>query len=128
MLPCPSTICRVLCMLFQINLRAVHCLCRMCGCVLLVVFWLIIGTRLRILDEKLLISSKPMRPSQYDLSDPVCDGIGLVGLKSRANAFVLAQTAHSFSLIFFCSSMGWLCRVGVFGLIECSHSRPAFYC
>ena len=25
----------------------------------------------------------------------------------------------------FISSMGWLCGVGVFGLIECSHSLPA---
>ena len=24
-------------------------------------------------------------------------------------------------------SMGWLCRVGVFGLIECSHSLPALH-
>ena len=25
-------------------------------------------------------------------------------------------------------SMGWLCGVGVFGLIECSHSLPALHC
>ena len=29
---------------------------------------------------------------------------------------------------FFLPSMGWLCGVRVFGLIECSHSLPAFHC
>ena len=27
----------------------------------------------------------------------------------------------------FLPSMGWLCGVGVFGLIECSHSLPALH-
>ena len=27
----------------------------------------------------------------------------------------------------FLSSMGWLCGVGVFGLIECPHSLPALH-
>ena len=31
-----------------------------------------------------------------DLSDPVCDGVGLAGFKSRANAFLLACSALSF--------------------------------
>ena len=31
-----------------------------------------------------------------DLSDPVFDGVGLAGFKSRANAFLLASSAVSF--------------------------------
>ena len=31
-----------------------------------------------------------------DLSDPVFDGVGLAGFKSRANAFLLARSALSF--------------------------------
>ena len=50
-----------------------------------------------------------------DLSDPVFDGVGLVGFKSRANAFLLACSALSFlsMLYLFLPSMGWLCGVGV---------------
>ena len=35
-----------------------------------------------------------------------------------------------FCLLFslFLPSMGWLCGVGVFRLIECSHSLPSLYC
>ena len=31
-----------------------------------------------------------------DLSDPVFDGVGLAGFKSRANGFLLARSALSF--------------------------------
>ena len=51
-----------------------------------------------------------------DLSDLVFDGVGLAGFKSRANAFLLAQSALFFCpLLFylFLPSMGWLCGVGV---------------
>ena len=42
----------------------------------------------------------------------------LTGFKSRANAFLLAESALSFCLLLFSlfSSTGWLCGVGVFGL------------
>ena len=67
----------------------------------------------------------PLSVSQWnDLSDPVLDGVGLAGFKSRANAFLLALLlAHflspaGFSFLFF-HSMGWCCRVGVFRLIGC---------
>ena len=64
-----------------------------------------------------------------DLSDPVFDGVGLAGFKSRANAFLLAWSALSFWLLLFylLPSIGWLCGAGVFGLIECSHSLPALH-
>ena len=63
-----------------------------------------------------------------DLTDPVFDGVGLVGFKSRANAFLLSSSPLSFlspTVLSFSSSMGRLCGVGVFGLIECPHSLPA---
>ena len=67
-----------------------------------------------------------------DFSDPVFDGVGLAGFKSRANAFLLALSALSvlyptILFFFFLRSMGWLCGVGVFGLIGCSHSLPALH-
>ena len=60
-----------------------------------------------------------------DLSDPVFDGVGLAGFKSRgAYAFLLAYAARSLfvsccSPILFFHSMGWYCGAGVFGLIGC---------
>ena len=61
--------------------------------VLLVVLWFLIGTRLRLLAEE-LSTAEPLLPLSVsllnDLSDPVFDGVGLAGFKSRANAFLLA--------------------------------------
>ena len=59
-----------------------------------------------------------------DLSDPVFDGVGLEGFKSRANAFFVGLAARSlfvsccFPFLLF-HSVGWCCGVGVFGLIGC---------
>ena len=64
------------------------------------------------------------------LSDPVFEGVGLAGFKCRANAFLLARYALPFCLLLFylfLPSMSWLWLVGVFGLIECSHSLPALH-
>ena len=66
-----------------------------------------------------------------DLSDPAFVGVGLTGFKRRANAFLAARSALSFlspRFYLFLPSMCWLCGVGVFGLIECSHSLPALHC
>ena len=44
-----------------------------------------------------------------DLSDPVFDGVGLAGFKSRANAFLLALSALSFmtpTILYFSSFHG----------------------
>ena len=94
----------------------VHCLCRMYRRVLLVVLWL--------LDHRHSFAPPHCGTSQYrrtsvplsvslwnDLSDPVFDGVGRAGFKSRANALLL--------FYLFLPSMGWLCGVGGFGLIEC---------
>ena len=66
-----------------------------------------------------------------DISDPVFDGVGLAGFKSRADAFLLAWICSFFFISYFFylfhPSMCWLCGVGVFGLIECSHSLPALH-
>ena len=60
-----------------------------------------------------------------DLANPVFDGVGLAGFKSRANASLLAQAALSllssstlFHFLFFLS-IGWYCGAEVFGLIRC---------
>ena len=60
---------------------------------LLVELWSLVGTRLRLLAVELLSTREPLCPSQCifwnDLCYPVFDGVGLVGIKSRANAFLL---------------------------------------
>ena len=68
---------------------------------LLVVLWLLIGTRSRLLVVGLLLqycrTFVPLSVSLWnDLSDPVFDGVGLAGFKSRANSFLLALSALSF--------------------------------
>ena len=65
----------------------------MCWHVLLLVLWLLIGTRSRLLIVGLLSISEfvPLSVSLWNgLSDSVFDGVGLAGFKSRANAFLLA--------------------------------------
>ena len=58
-----------------------------------------------------------------DLSDPVFDGVGLAGFKSRDNAFYWPSCSLTFCLLLFSLSLlpfyGWCCGVGVFGLIGC---------
>ena len=108
--------------------------CRRCRRVLLVVLSLLIGTRSRLLVVGLLSIAEAMYPSQCFFRTIVVtlcfDGVGLAGFKSRANAFLLAWSAFSYCLLLFylfLPSMGWLCGVGVFGLIECSHYLPALH-
>ena len=111
-----------------------HCLCRMCRRVLLVVLWLLIGTRSRLLVVGLLSIAEACAHSVSlwnHLSDPVFDGVGLAGFKSRANAFLLSCSALSFfiSYYFIFFSLPWVgcVGIGVFGLIKCSHSLPALH-
>ena len=48
------------------------------------------------------------------LSDPVFDGVGLAGFKSRANAFLLALFALSFCLLlFYLFFLPWVGCVGL---------------
>ena len=75
--------------LTRCSLFMVLCLDRMCQCGLHAVLWLHIG----ILMQNLAISQYlyPLSLSQLnDLANPVFDGVGLVGFKSRTNIFSLA--------------------------------------
>ena len=62
-----------------------------------------------------------------DLSDPVFHGVGLAGFKSIANAFPFILWCLLLFYLLLLPYMGWLGGVGVFGLIECSHSLPALH-
>ena len=87
-------------MLFKIKSNPMHplsgaLLLRMRWRVLLVVLWLLIGTRPRLLIVGLLSIAEPLCNSRclfgmILISDPVFYGVGLAGFKSIANAFLLA--------------------------------------
>ena len=68
-----------------------------------------------------------------DLANPVFNGVGLAGFKSRANAFLLAYAALSLLLSYtlfpclFFLSIDWYYWAGVFGLIGCL-SLSALHC
>ena len=95
----------------------------LCARVLLVVLWLLIGTRSRLLAVGLLSIAEALFPSLCLFgetgkgslfSDPVIDGVGLAGLKSSANAFLLACSALffvSYCFIFF--FLPWVCCLGL---------------
>ena len=76
----------VLSMLYKIRFNPVHPLNgalpgRMCQCGLPAVLWLRIGTLI-------IRTFIPLSVSIWnDLANPVFDGVGLAGFKSRANAF-----------------------------------------
>ena len=97
-------------------------LARMCHCRLHAVLWSHIGTLMRRLTADLI----PLSVSLWnDLANPVFDGVGLAGSKSRANASLLALAALSlllsstlFPFLVFLF-IGWYCGAGVFGLIGC---------
>ena len=59
-----------------------------------ILLWLLMGTRLRLFSAEHLRNRRtfvPVSVSQWnDLNDPVFDGVGLAGFKSRAGAFLLA--------------------------------------
>ena len=65
----------------------------MCRRMLLVVLWLLIGTRSHLLVVGLLSIAEALCPSLClfgTILVTVFDGVGLAGFKSRANAFLLA--------------------------------------
>ena len=64
-----------------------------------------------------------------NLSDPVFDGV-VAGSRAETMISYWHDLLFLFCLLLFINfltSMGWLCGVGVFGLIECSHSLPALH-
>ena len=73
-----------------------------------------------------------------NLANPLYDGVGLAGFKSRANDFLLALTVLPLlwsSIVFFLSLLSvysWHCGSAVLGLIECislslSLALPTFF-
>ena len=60
-----------------------------------------------------------------DLANPVFDGVGLAGFKSRSNAFFIGPSCSIPTIVFtlfpflFFPSIGWYCGAGFFGLIGC---------
>ena len=66
-----------------------------------------------------------------DFADPVLNGVGLAGFKSRANAFSISLATrslfvfHCFPFLFFLC-IGQQCGAGVLGLIGCKWLSPSF--
>ena len=119
-------------MLFKIKSNPMHCLCRMCRSVLLLVLWLLIGTRSRLLVVGLLSIAEPLCPSRC-LFGTILVTLCLMLRDWRVStAEPMLSCCHDLLFLFclllfylFLFSMGWLCSVGIFGLMECSHSFPA---
>ena len=128
-----------LCMLSRLRviqciLWEVHCLCRMCRHVLLMVLWLLIGTRSRLLVVGLLSFAKPVCPSRYLFGTILVTLCSMVWDWRVSRVKPMLPGWHDLLflwclLLFYLllPSMSWLCRVGAFGLIECSHSLPALH-
>ena len=102
----------------------------MCRHVLLMVLWLLIGTRSCRLVVGLLSITEALCPFRMVLVT-LCLMVWDWRI-SRAELMLFCW--HDLVVLFclvlfylFLPSMGWLCGVGVFGLIECSHSRPALH-
>ena len=123
----------VLCMLYKIRCNSMHPLYG----ALPVPYVPVRVTRVAVIAHWYTYVPPRCRTSQYhrtfilwsvslwnDLRDPVFDGVGLEGFKSKANAFFIGLAARSlfifccFPFLFF-HSMGWCCGVGVFRLIGC---------
>ena len=121
----------VLCMLYKIRCNPIHPLYG----ALPVPYVPVRVTRGAVIAHRFTYSPPRCRTSQYrctfiplsvslwnDLSDPVFDGVGLAGFKSREGQCLfigLATRSLFVSCCFpfpFFHSMGWYCWVGVFGL------------
>ena len=106
-------------------------LCRMCRRVLLVVLWLLIGTRSCLLVVGLLSIAEALCPSLYLFGTILVTLCLMVWDLRVSRAEPMLSCWHDLLFLvclllfyLFLSSMGWLCGVGVFGLIKCPHSPP----
>ena len=89
----------------------------MCRCGLHTVLKSNIGTLMRLLAAEPCKTFIPMSVSLWnDLGDPIFDGVGLTGFKSRANVFLLAKhfTSLLSNTVFTFSS--FILRVRIVGL------------
>ena len=113
---------------------ALHCLCRMCRRELLVVTWLFIGTRSCLLVGGLLSIAEALCPPRCLFGTILVTSCLMVWDWRVSRAEPMLSCWHNLLFLFcpllfylFLPSMGWLCAVGVFGLIECSHFLPALH-
>ena len=125
-----------LCMLFKIKSNPMHPLSGaltlpMCRRVLLVVLWLLIGTRSRLLVLGLLSIAEASCPSRCLFGTILVTLCLMVWDWRVSRAEPMLSCWHDRLFLFclllfylFLSSMGWLCGVAVFILIVCSHSLP----
>ena len=111
-----------------------HCLCRTCWRVLLVVLWLLIGTRSHPLVVELLSSAEALCPSLCLFGTILVTLCSVVWDWQVSRAEPMLSCWRDLLFIFclllfylFLPSMGWLRGVGAFGLIECPHSIPALH-
>ena len=82
---------------------------------LLVVLWLLIGTRLRFLAVELLSTIDPLcsLSVSLELAEPVFVDVGLAGFTSRANAFLLTNLLFLLvSYYFLFLFLSWVVFVG----------------
>ena len=106
----------------------------MCRRVLLVVFWLLIGTRSCLFVVGLLSIAEALCPSLCLFGTILVTLCMMVWDWQVSRAEPMLSCWHDL-LFLFClllfyiilPSMGWLCGVVVFGLIECPHSLPMRY-
>ena len=103
--------------------------------VLLVVLWLLIGTRSRLLVVGLLSIAEPLCPSRCLFGTILVTLCSMVWNWRVSRAEPMLFFSHDPLFLFclllfyiFLPSMGLLCGVGFFGLIKCSHSLPALHC
>ena len=106
----------------------------MCRRVLLVVLWLLIGTRSRLLVVGLLSIAEALCPSVCLFVTILVTLCLMVWDWRVSRAERMLSCWHDLLCLFclllfylFLPSKGWLCGVGVFGLIECPHSLPALH-
>ena len=140
MQPCPSSFCSELCMLFKIKSKAMHPLNGALPLpyvkrMLLVVLWLLIGTRSRLLVVGLLSITEPLFHSRCLFGTILVTRCFMVSDWRVSRAEPMFSCWHDLLFLIclllfylFLPSMGWLCWVGVIGLIECSHSLPTLQC
>ena len=129
----------VLCMLYNIRCNPMHTLCG----ALPVPYVPVRVTRGTLIAHRYTYAAPRCRTSQYrrtfilvsvslwnDLVDPVFDGVGLAGFKSRSNAFCWPSCSLLFNLQLFSLSLLFLYRLVVWGCglrtdrVSISLSRP----
>ena len=107
----------------------------MCRRVLFVVLWLLIGTRSRLFVVGLLSIAEPLCPSRCLFRTILVKMCLMVWDWRVSSAEPMLSCCHDLLFLFclllfylFLPSMGWLCGVGFFWLIQCSYSlAPALH-